>query len=232
MNKRQWPGGLCYRSPALPTGVGEGASPGGLSGAGTASFADPERNQLQTRAQGPNIILRTARAGGGRARAGQELKAQGAPTRSLPLLLARAPHHPHPSSCRHAGRGEHPHAPHPRAHRHLTAELLPATRTTTSFRAKTASRDPPEPGKSLKEHGVTTSASSCVVGVRGTGQTRRLRPDARRRPAQDTGSSANCRALCGSLCCTSLTSSLGAETAGAAPPAGCLTVVTVWTFYR
>lgn len=187
---------------ALPPGAGAGASPGGLSAAGTAGFADPERNQLQTRAQGPNLILRTARAGGGRAREGRELKARGAPTRSRPLLLARAPHHPHPGSCRRAGRGEHPHAPHPRAHRHLTAELLPATPATTSFRAKSASRDPPQPGKSLKEHGVMTSASSRVVGVQGTGQMGRPRPAARRRPAQDTGSPVHYRrraAACAAL---------------------------------
>lgn len=51
-NKRQWPAASTAGVQRSQAGVGEAASPGRLSGAGTAGFADPERNQLQTRAQG------------------------------------------------------------------------------------------------------------------------------------------------------------------------------------
>lgn len=165
--------------------MGEAASPGRLSGAGTA---DPERNQLQTRAQGLT-------SSGGPIPGGREQGKRGArtrstqhpPTRTLSLLLARAPHHPRPRLCRRLGRGDPPRAQHPRAHRHLSAAILFATPAATSFRAKSGSRDPLEPGKRLKEHVGMTSASTSVMPAsgrraRGGGRAhdaRRLRPDAK-----------------------------------------------------
>lgn len=108
VNKRQWPAASTAGVQRSPAGVGEVASPGRLSGAGTAGFADPERNQLQTRAQGLS-------SSGGPIPGGREQGKSGArtrstqhppPSRTLSRLLARAPQHPRPRLCRRLGRGD------------------------------------------------------------------------------------------------------------------------------
>lgn len=130
------------------------------------------RNQLQTRAQGPDPTWRP--------HPDVKDRGEGLRTRSVqpfsPGPGAR-PHAPRPGPRRHAGfPGPPADPPRPRlrpapqrrrppgntrAHRHRSAALPAATPATTSFRAKTGSRDPPEPGKRLKEHCVMTLASSA-----------------------------------------------------------------------
>lgn len=179
-------------------GAGEEASPGGLGRRGARWLCRPRkggvkgRNQLQTRAQGPNPIWKPDPAAAER---GEGLRTRHA--RPLAPGPGARPHRPRPRptlTCWLAGttrRRPTPAPPsrtadaqaageHPRPHRHRSSTIPAATPATTSFRAKTGSRDPPEPGKRLKEHCVMTSAPSACPGG---GPKKEAPPTPPRRPA-------------------------------------------------
>lgn len=136
-----------------------------------------------------------------------------------PRPLPARPHRPRPwpptRTRRLAGTTRRP--PGPRAHRHRRATLPAAAPATTSFRAKTGSRDPPEPGKRLKEHGVVTSASTACAGGGPEGGPAHA-PEAARLPR-----------LPASVLGASTSNDVGAGAAGGgqrgpAPPAACVTL--------